>query len=50
MMLAFCLAVPDVESDRKALNVIYGMRRAGKEGRYIGQISVAYTNKTLENG
>ncbi|HYD90614.1 MAG TPA: recombinase family protein, partial [Flavobacterium sp.] len=30
MMLAFYLAAPEVENDRRALNVIYGMRRAKK--------------------
>jgi hypothetical protein len=28
MMLAFYLAAPEVENDRWALNVFYGMRRA----------------------
>ena len=36
MMLAFYLAAPEVENDRRALNVIHGMRRARKEGRYMG--------------
>ena len=36
MMLAFYLAAPEVENDRRALNVFYGMRRARKEGRYMG--------------
>lgn len=34
MMLVFYLAAPEVENDRRALNVIHGMRRARKEGRY----------------
>jgi len=34
MILAFYLAAPEVENDRRALNVIHGMRRARKEGRY----------------
>lgn len=50
MMLAFYLAAPEVENDRRALNVFYGMRRAKKEGRYMGLAPVAYTNKTEENG
>lgn len=33
MMLAFYLAAPEVENDRRALNVFHGQRRARKEGR-----------------
>ncbi len=33
IMLAFYLAAPEVENDRRALNVLVGMRRAKKEGR-----------------
>ena len=50
MMLAFYLAAPEVENDRRALNVFYGMRRAKKEGRYMGLAPVAYENKSEENG
>src|SRR5690606_13320491 len=50
MMLAFYLAAPEVENDRRALNVFYGMRRAKKEGRYMGLAPVAYVNKSEENG
>ena len=50
MMLAFYLAAPEVENDRRALNVIYGMRRARKEGRYMGLAPIGYTNKTDESG
>jgi len=32
MMLAFYLAAPEVENDRRALNVFHGMRRAKKKG------------------
>jgi DNA invertase Pin-like site-specific DNA recombinase len=34
IMLAFYLAAPEVENDRRALNVFHGMRRAKKEGRW----------------
>src|ERR1700709_433533 len=34
MMLAFYLAAPEVENDRRSLNVFYGQRRARKEGRW----------------
>src|SRR5690625_785589 len=50
MMLAFYLAAPEVENDRRALNVFYGMRRAKKEGRYMGLAPVGYKNKTDEQG
>lgn len=50
MMLAFYLAAPEVENDRRALNVIAGMRRAKKEGRYMGLAPVGYINKTDELG
>ena len=50
MMLAFYLAAPEVENDRRALNVIHGMRRARKEGRYMGLAPYGYVNKTDEAG
>ena len=50
MMLAFYLAAPEVENDRRALNVIHGMRRASKEGRLMGAAPFGYLNKTSENG
>lgn len=45
MMLAFYLAAPEVENDRRALNVIHGMRRARKEGRYMGLAPIGYTKQ-----
>ncbi len=50
MMLAFYLAAPEVENDRRALNVIHGMRRARKEGRYMGLAPIGYKNKIDETG
>lgn len=50
MMLAFYLAAPEVENDRRALNVFYGMRRAKKEGRYMGLAPVGYKNRIDEGG
>jgi DNA invertase Pin-like site-specific DNA recombinase len=50
MMLAFYLAAPEVENDRRALNVIAGMRRAKKEGRYMGLAPIGYVNRTDEIG
>ncbi|MEJ7680244.1 MAG: recombinase family protein [Segetibacter sp.] len=50
MMLAFYLAAPEVENDRRALNVFHGMRRAKKEGRWMGTAPVGYANKVNEAG
>jgi site-specific DNA recombinase len=50
MMLAFYLAAPEVENDRRALNTFHGMRRARKEGRYMGVAPVGYVNKITEGG
>lgn len=50
MMLAFYLAAPEVENDRRALNVFYGMRRAKKEGRWMATAPVGYINKITESG
>ncbi len=50
MMLAFYLAAPEVENDRRALNIFSGMRRAMKEGRYMGLAPIGYTNKADERG
>jgi DNA invertase Pin-like site-specific DNA recombinase len=50
MMLAFYLAAPEVENDRRALNTFHGMRRAKKEGRYMGLAPSGYTNKITEDG
>ncbi len=50
MMLAFYLAAPEVENDRRALNVLQGMRRAKKEGRWMASAPVGYINRTREDG
>ncbi|OYX82758.1 MAG: recombinase family protein [Flavobacteriales bacterium 32-34-25] len=50
MMLAFYLAAPEVENDRRALNTMHGMRRAKKEGRYMGIAPFGYMNKTKDDG
>lgn len=50
MMLAFYLAAPEVENDRRALNTFHGMRRARKEGRYMGVAPVGYVNRITEDG
>jgi site-specific DNA recombinase len=50
MMLAFYLAAPEVENDRRALNVTQGMRRAKKEGRWMGCAPTGYMNRVKEDG
>jgi site-specific DNA recombinase len=49
-ILAVYLSMPEVENDRRALNVTYGMRRAKKEGRWMGLPPTGYKNKVTENG
>ncbi|NQX42352.1 Site-specific DNA recombinase [Pedobacter steynii] len=49
-ILAVYLSMPEVENDRRALNVKYGMRRAKKEGRWMGRAPAGYKNKTTEDG
>ena len=48
MMLAFYLAAPEVENDRRSLNIIGGMRRARKEGRWMGSAPPGYKNAIVE--
>lgn len=49
-MLAIYLSTPEVENDRRALNVLHGMRRARKEGRWMASAPVGYKNTITENG
>ena len=48
-MLAHYLTMPQVENERRALNVFYGMRRARKEGRWMGTAPLGYVNKMTED-
>jgi site-specific DNA recombinase len=50
LMLAVYLAQPEVDNDRRALNTFYGMRRARKEGRWMGQAIIGYENKIDTHG
>ena len=50
MMLAFYLAAPEVENDRRSMNIFNGMRRAKKEGRVMGRAPLGYKNKINEEG
>ena len=49
LMLAVYLSIPEVENQRRSLNVISGMRRAFKEGRYVGNAPKGYSNGTDTN-
>ena len=42
LMLAVYLSIPEVENQRRSQNVISGMRRAFKEGRYVGKAPKGY--------
>ena len=42
IMLAVYLSMPEVENQRRSLNVISGMRRAFKEGRYVASPPKGY--------
>ncbi len=50
MMLAVYLTAPEIENDRRALNVKHGMRQAKKEGRWMGTAPPGYINKVNEDG
>lgn len=49
IMLAFYLAAPEVENDRRALNTLVGMRRAKKEGRWVSTAPKGYKNVRNES-
>ncbi len=44
MMLAFYLAAPEVENDRRSMNTINGMRKNRKSGRWLGTAPIGYKN------
>ncbi|MEO0038125.1 MAG: hypothetical protein RIQ59_1336 [Bacteroidota bacterium] len=44
LLLAMYLSMPEVENHRRSLNVTAGMRRALKEGRYMGSAPLGYDN------
>jgi site-specific DNA recombinase len=50
MMLAFYLAIPEVENDRRSLNTKMGMQRARETGRVLGQAPIGYVNYCYPNG
>lgn len=50
IMLGIYLTAPEVENDRRSLNVIYGMRRAVKEGRWMNGAPLGYINRSSPEG
>ena len=48
-LLAFYLTEPEVDNDMRSKSVIDGMRRANKEGRYLGQAPRGYKNSRDES-
>lgn len=50
MMMAFYLAIPEVENARRALNVKQGIWKARKEGKWVGAAPLGYENKSTETG
>ena len=44
IMLAIYLAAPEVDNDRRALNIFHGIRRGKKEGRWLGACPRGYKN------
>ena len=50
VMLAVYLSIPEAENGRRALNTSGGMRRARKEGRWMGAAPRGYVNLVYPDG
>ncbi len=50
IMLGIYLTAPEVENDRRSMNVRYGMRRAVKEGRWMNGAPLGYINRITPDG
>jgi DNA invertase Pin-like site-specific DNA recombinase len=48
ILLSIYLTAPEVDNDRRALNIFNGIRRAKKEGRWIGPRPLGYRNSRDE--
>jgi len=48
LMLAFYLTTPEIDNDRRALNIFHGIRKGKKEGRWIGTCPRGYKNTRNE--
>ena len=44
VLLAIYLTTPEVDNDRRALNILQGIRRGKKEGRWLGGCPLGYRN------
>jgi site-specific DNA recombinase len=49
VMLAIYLTAPEVDNDRRSLNIFHGIRRGKKEGRWLGACPRGYKNTRNEN-
>lgn len=49
MMLAFYLAIPEVENDRRGLNISNGIRKAKECGKWVGPAPLGYKNHTYSD-
>ena len=47
-LLALYLTAPEVENDRRSLNILAGMRKAMRAGRYMGNAPYGYKNIRIE--
>ncbi|OQP49005.1 hypothetical protein A4H97_29415 [Niastella yeongjuensis] len=50
IMMAFFLALPQVENERRGLNIKQGLEKGIKEGRWMGLAPVGYINKITKEG
>lgn len=48
-LLALYLTAPEVENDRRAMNITAGIRKAMKDGRYMGSAPYGYKHSRNEN-
>ena len=49
IMLSIYLAAPEVDNDRRAMNIFNGIRRGKKEGRWLGSCPRGYKNTRDHN-
>jgi site-specific DNA recombinase len=50
MLLAVYLASPEIENDRRGQSTKAGIRRAKKDGRWMGKAPKGYANKVRDDG
>jgi site-specific DNA recombinase len=50
ILLAFYLVTPEVENDRRSINVKTAMHKAKLEGRWMGTAPIGYANRTSASG